>query len=270
MRPVLVELAGVEIAAYPLLLAAGACVLIAVGVAVAERRRLPGHHVAVVLALGYAGGLLGARLAWVAQDWRAFDDPLAALLAPRPGGFALYGGLVGGAVAAAACAAALRLPAGRVADAGVLGLGLAAAIGRLGCLLAGCCYGRPTAWPWGIVFPEGSPAAQRWGEGVAVHPTQLYEAAALAGLAVVCHRIGRDRRPAGQGFAALVLGYSALRLLGELARGDATPALFGLTAGQWISLALAVAAGSFLAAVAWRGRTPRRLSPPRACHDPIR
>ncbi len=253
MRPTLFELGGVGVSSYSLLLVAAVSVLIAVSVTVAARRSLPGHHVAVATTLGYLGGLAGGRIAWILQNWDAIADRGAVLLSPQLGGLTVYGGLLGGGVTAGAYALALRLPLGRLADAAVLGLGLAAAVGRLGCLLGGCCYGRPTELAWGLIFPAGSPAALRWGTGVPVHPSQLYEAVVLVALAVVCHSIG-SRRPPGQGFACLVLGYAVFRFGHEFLRGDSAPALFGLTPPQWISLALAAAAGSFLAIAVYMKR----------------
>jgi phosphatidylglycerol:prolipoprotein diacylglycerol transferase len=65
------------------------------------------------------------------------------------------------------------------------------AIGRIGCFLVGDDYGRPTNLPWRIAFPEGLPPT-----AVPVHPTQLYEAAALVPLVILLMRWRRSGRPA--------------------------------------------------------------------------
>jgi phosphatidylglycerol:prolipoprotein diacylglycerol transferase len=86
------------------------------------------------------------------------------------GGLASTGGVAAGLAAAALVSRIVRRPAREVLDAIVPAGLLALGIGRLGCFLAGCCYGRPTTLPWGIVFPALGPPPR--------HPLQLYSAAA--------------------------------------------------------------------------------------------
>src|SRR5207247_2508556 len=76
------------------------------------------------------------------------------------GGLASMGGIVTGLAATWLIARAARRPAGELLDAIVPAALVALAVGRLGCFLAGCCYGRPTALPWGVVFPELGPPAR--------------------------------------------------------------------------------------------------------------
>src|SRR5215813_451306 len=87
-----------------------------------------------------------------------------------------------------------------LAPAGILAL----AIGRLGCFLGGCCYGRPTALPWGVVFPEVGPPAR--------HPLQLYSAA--LDLLLVCVLL-RSSGPPGVVAARACLGLGVVRFLLE-------------------------------------------------------
>ena len=96
------------------------------------------------------------------------------------GGLASTGGVAGGVLAASSVAFLTRRPLDELLDvlapAGILAL----AIGRIGCFLAGCCYGRPSALPWAVVFPELGPPAR--------HPLQLYSAACDVGLVLVLSR----------------------------------------------------------------------------------
>ena len=93
------------------------------------------------------------------------------------GGLASTGGVAVGVAAAWAAAKVARRPPLELLDAlapaGVLALG----IGRIGCFLAGCCYGRPSALPWAVVFPDLGPPAR--------HPLQLYSAASDLGLVLL-------------------------------------------------------------------------------------
>jgi len=124
-------------------------------------------------------------------------------------------------------------------------LGAAAPLGlsimRIGCLLNGCCYGRPTTLPWGIVFHRGVPARLR---GIPLHPTQVYELLGSLVIFAIVDRLLRPRvadgrlRP-GDALAGSIALYSLLRFLNDFVRaGDpGIVATLGLTAAQWLAVA---------------------------------
>jgi phosphatidylglycerol:prolipoprotein diacylglycerol transferase len=121
------------------------------------------------------------------------------------------------------------------------GLAVGHAIGRIGCFLVGDDYGRPTALPWGVAFPEGLPPT-----AVPVHPTQLYEAVPLFALAPLLVRLRRseasDRTVLGVYFLAAGLLRFAIEFVrvNERVVGD-------LSVAHVASLAVAVAGGVLLA-----------------------
>jgi phosphatidylglycerol:prolipoprotein diacylglycerol transferase len=90
------------------------------------------------------------------------------------------------------------------------------AIGRIGCFMVGDDYGRPTTLPWAIAFPQGLPPTT-----TPVHPTQLYEAAALAILGILLLRWRRERLPDRMVFARYLLGAGTIRFLIEFVRVNA-------------------------------------------------
>lgn len=124
--------------------------------------------------MGVLGGLLGARLLFVAEH---AGEPLAQTHLAR-GGLSWFGGFVGGVLAGGVVLLRRRLPLIPTLAAASPALALGQAVGRIGCFLAGDDYGRPSTLPWAIAFPEGLPPTRQ-----RVHPTQLYEAAGLALLA---------------------------------------------------------------------------------------
>ena len=83
--------------------------------------------------------------------------------------------------------------------------------GRIGCFLAGCCYGRPTEAIVGVNFPDQN--------HVLVHPTQLYEASFI-GLLFLLLRYVIHHKPAGTTFSTYILGYASWRFILEYFRGD--------------------------------------------------
>lgn len=246
MRPLLgvLTIGGLRLpfAAYPTLLAVAAVAAFALGVLIARRRGLPARKVAVLLAASAGAMLVGARLGHVALNPGLYAEQPDRLIAPEPSGFALYGGLLAAAVVGAVVARVLRLDSRRTADAIVLPVGLGIAVTRLGCFLNGCCFGEPTSAPWAITFPSGSPAhLSQLASGAVgflasplpVHPTQLYEATAALGAAVLASLLLRRARP-GMAFLAFVAAFSAFRWFDM---GFRVPAVT-LTAPAWFYPAL--------------------------------
>lgn len=162
------------------------------------------------------------------------------------GGLSSVGGIASGLLGVMLAARLGSLPVAVgldvLAPAGLLGLGL----GRLGCLLAGCCYGQPTDLPWGIVVPEQG--------AVARHPLPLYDAVADLLLAALLARL--PRRPPGRVARLACLGYGCVRAGLEGLRDPAAAELVlggRSTAAQVVAAALALGAlGAMMAAARWR------------------
>src|SRR5262245_699998 len=161
-------------------------------------------------------------------------------------GLASMGGIAGGMIAAAIVARLgghpLAFGLDVAAPPGLVGLG----VGRLGCLLAGCCYGQPTRLPWGVVLPDL--------DAIPRHPLPLYDAAGDLLLASLLARLPLE--PPGRVARLGIGGYGALRAALECLRDrSAAEPLFGgwCTVAQLAALGLL--AGALVAsAVAARWR----------------
>lgn len=215
--------------------------------------------VVVAVVAGWLGAKLGHTLLEAAGHRRAdgtiIDGPLA-LLAEDPlhwarllePGFVFFAGLLGGASALGLWLTrnGMRGRVGDVLDAVAPGVLVGAAIGRVGCLLGGCCYGVPTEVAWAIHFPTSHPTG-----GVGVHPTELYDAgAALLGAVVAWRSTSAQRLPAGIGGLLGLLPVAVVRLVSESVRGDPGRGGLGpLSTSQWISVIVLV---SIVGGVAWR------------------
>jgi phosphatidylglycerol:prolipoprotein diacylglycerol transferase len=137
------------------------------------------------------------------------------------------------------------------------GIALGHVVGRLGCLMAGCCFGRPTSVPWAITFHDSLAAGPPL--GVPLHPTQLYEAAAEALIFVVLLALERRGRSfAGRTFWAYMLLYAVSRFAIEFYRGDDRGMIFGaVSTSQFVSLIVVPLAIVMLAILGRRdGPTP--------------
>ncbi len=252
MNPVLFEHAGIAVSAYPAMMALGAGVLLWSAWRGAGGLGLPKQHVLRLFLLAWIPAWFGARLFFVIEHRELLQgETWRWLIHPAFGGFSSYGGLLFGLLGAAIYLAAAKLPVARVLDCWVPGLCGFGIFARLGCYLSGCCYGLPTGLPWGVVFPADSPAAQRFGETVAVHPSQLYEIAVL-GLIMICLIRWNSGRP-GTRFLRLVVLYSAARLLLDPLRGDAQIAAGLFSTAQWLSLSVLLAS-AVLSLFIWRTR----------------
>jgi len=213
VHPTLVRVSflGVEhtIYAYGALVVAGMALGILVGVARAPRFGLARFDELAVGLLGICGGLVGGVVLYWLVHVRELIAAPSSVIHP---GLVFYGGLVGGAAAAWGYCRAWRIPLARAADAGAPGLALGHGVGRIGCLLAGCCYGRPVD----ASFPLAVNLA-----GTTRHPTQLYEAIGLGVIAAATALLpARVTRRPGATFLVYLGGYALLRLVVEHWRGD--------------------------------------------------
>jgi phosphatidylglycerol:prolipoprotein diacylglycerol transferase len=146
-------------------------------------------------------------------------------------GYVWYGGLLG------ALGTAVfyfwrrpRLSAWLYSDTFAPSIVAGAAVGRIGCFLAGCCYGKPTQLPWGVRFP---------GMNGPVHPTQLYDSLSALCLALFLFWNYPRRKFDGENIAWLLILYPVLRSLSESVRGDADRGGLGvLSTSQLISIPL--------------------------------
>lgn len=208
-------------------------VVLLVGAAVRARRR----QVSVGAAFAFAGwvgvaGCVGARLLWVLV---AAEGPVRSgaswmvVFTARGSGFASFGGLA--AAGLAAVAVRHRMEEAEwwrsldvVGPAGFLGL----AVARVGCLAAGCDFGRPTGGSWGLRYPLETPAhmahvAEGWIEPSApwslpTHPFPFY----LVVVTVAAVLVGSRCKSNGAEAGAVATAYCAGRLLAEFFRSPQT------------------------------------------------
>lgn len=175
------------------------------------------------------------------------------------GGFAYYGGLIGASVAAWFLLKRDRFPFWKAADMAGFAIPLGMTFGRLGCLMAGCCFGATCTLPWAVSFPGGSDASESqflshalpsnamW--SLPVHPTQIYESAACLAIAAFCLLwVHPRKRYDGQVFAVFMALYAVARFGLEVLRRDARGGGLGLSTSQWIGVAALLVA----AALHWK------------------
>jgi phosphatidylglycerol---prolipoprotein diacylglyceryl transferase len=204
-----------------------------------RRSGLPDDAIDAAVA-GVIGGMAGAKLLWVFEH--RGEEPFFDLLLSR-GGMSWFGGFAGGILAGLLVMQRKRLPKLAVLAAATPGLAVGQAIGRIGCLLVGDDYGRPTNLPWAVAFPRGLPPTS-----VPVHPTQLYEAIALIPLAWLLVRWRRQGRPDMFVLGAYLMLAGTIRFLIEFLRVNVR--VLGIFTVAHLASLMAVAVGVVFLAMA--------------------
>ncbi len=240
MHPRLFELGPVTVYTYGVLLAAAYLVGLQLATTRARARGLDPARVMDLGIIIIVAAIIGAKLLLFAVDFNFYwSHPGEVFSLARSGGV-FYGGLALAVLASFWYMARHKMPLWATCDVFAPGIALGHAVGRVGCLFAGCCYGRPTTMPWGVVFSDPF-AASYVGTplGVHLHPTQLYEAGAeLLILAALLISERRGRPFAGRTFWIYTLLYGVARFIIEFYRGDERGSLAGLSTSQFISVVL--------------------------------
>jgi phosphatidylglycerol:prolipoprotein diacylglycerol transferase len=194
------------------------------------------------------GAAIGGRVLHVLTAPGSYLEEPSRLWALDATGFVFFGSMLAILGGFAWLARRYEATFSQVCDAGATWMPLGHALGRVGCLLAGCCWGAPTDVPWALEFGPES-VAYMIGEvphagthTVALHPTQLYEAIGLLVLFVVLLLVRRARgieTPWRQA-SRYALGYGLLRLVVEVFRGDPSRGLLlearSATVSGWLGL----------------------------------
>ncbi len=220
-----------------------------------KRRAWNQEYAADIVVAAVIGGILGAKLWYV-----ALTQDMSALLSR--GGLVWYGGFVGGALAVLLNGWRLRVPARWTMQLGAPALAAAYALGRVGCFMVNDDYGRPTDVAWAVRFPEGLPPSTAGNiqnlfgiaapPGIdpstvlAVHPTQLYEVTIMLVVFGILWKLRRDIHGTGWLFGLYLTLAGSERFLIEFLRAKDDRLLGPFTLAQAMSVLLIVLGGILL------------------------
>lgn len=232
MFPVICTIGPITIYSYGLMMAVAVLVCARLMAREAGRRALSPEMIYDLALWCVVGGISGARIFYILLNISYFTASPQDIIMIQKGGLAWQGGFIGGALAGAVFTRRRRISLAVITDLAAPFLALGQAIGRIGCFLNGCCYGRPLAW--GVYCPV---------HGERLHPTQLYDTVALFFIFLLLRRLYRRPHRPGQIFVWYLILASAERFINEFFRGDHVTTVAGLSVFQWMSLAFLAIAG---------------------------
>ena len=242
MHPILIDLGPLSIYSFGFFIVAS--FLLGMGWTMREAR-LKGLDSRLVLDIGFyvlLGGLLGARLSYATLNPEPFlADPLA-IFKLWQGGMIFMGGVL---VAGAFMLIYLKIQSQKILpwlDAAAPGTALGLATGWLGCLAAGCGYGRPSGLPWAVTYTHPEAMGPLF---TALHPTQVYHALAALTCFLVIILVKERLRSPGRLAGLFLIMYSLSRTLIDFYREDLNADLVFLSLNQALGLAM-VAVGLVL------------------------
>ena len=223
MCPELFHIGPIPIRAFGLMLALSFLVGVFYIQRVTKRDNKPFDTYLTFAYIMILGGILGARLSYVALHWSDFSGDLLAIINPFQSGqfgiagLNLYGGILLAMIGSIIYARLKHLAILDVFDYFAPALGLGIGISRIGCFLNGCCFGTPTDLPWGVVFPPDSIPAGVFGSQP-LHPAQLYSSLYGLGLFLALHYMVKHRRFVGQVAATFLMVEAVFRWAIEYVR----------------------------------------------------
>lgn len=213
-------------------------------------------------------GLIGARVFYVAEHWSYYSQHLNEIIKVWEGGLMFYGGFLLAAISLVLFIYFQKKPVPEVLDLIVTSVPLGHAVGRIGCFLNGCCYGRPSNSLLAVNYPRGSiPWHEQLKDGIitpdavcsaSVLPAQLFEAALNFTIFVILLLLfRRTKRRSGEQIAAYMMLYAVVRFIVEYTRADERLTIGIFSISQTISIALFIIG---LLLTVWLRKKPHNYS----------
>ena len=190
------------------------------------------------------GAIIGSKILYIITvaseiDWNRLFSEYSYFNAYLGGGFVFFGGIIGALPMALLGSRIHSIELDSLTDIIAFVVPLGHGIGRIGCFLAGCCYGIESDCIFSVVFPPGGFAPAN----VSLVPVQLFEALILFSISILVLLLFLKRNKQGA-FLFYILSYAFVRFVIEFFRGDSNRGIyFGFSTSQWICLAIILCVG---------------------------
>ena len=250
MRPILFKIGAFTFPSYTLMIMVGVLVGTYVGVQLCKRHRLPVVYLIDMAIIGIIAGFLGARIAHVLVEAPAYywEKPVRFFYFWQ-GGFVSWGDYTSILFSWYFYLRWRKQPVWAYFDVVSVATPLTIFFGRIGCLLTGCCFGKPTDFWLHLTFSDPASTAYYFYPNTPLHVTQLYLMANVLLIAgIIWWRLYKHWRFQGQLFTTMVMLYAVGRFLIEFLRGDVDRGVYfnGMISSGQIAMTLYFAAAAVL------------------------
>lgn len=233
MKNELLKIGPLTIYGYGFMIAIGILAAYFTGEYRAKKQKLNENHVFYLVIWCVLGGFAGAKILYWITEWKSVVENPMFLLESLSDGFVVFGGIIGGILTAYIYCRIVKENFLAYFDALIPSVALAQGFGRIGCLLAGCCYGKESSGPFAITFHESEFAPN----GVGLMPTQIYSSILNFLHYFLLLQVLKHKKADGMGAAVYLICYSAGRFVLEFFRGDLERGSVGvLSTSQFIAI----------------------------------
>lgn len=233
MKPILFDILGFKVYGYGFMIAIGILLAIMLFIRKMKSTGYDEDKAYNMIFISIISGVLGGKILYILTNFKYTIENPKEIIENFGYGFVIYGAIIAGILVVYLYCRKEKWNALEIFDFIAPAVALGQGFGRIGCLLAGCCYGGVTNGPLYLVFPEGSLAPA----GLHLHPTQLYSAIFDFLLAIFLLWYGKNRaRVKGEVFSLYLIIYSIGRILVEFLRNDPRGEVGILSTSQFISI----------------------------------
>jgi phosphatidylglycerol:prolipoprotein diacylglycerol transferase len=255
MFPDLISIGPFTIHTYGFFVAVGFAVGILTAVKVGKTQGVPSQQVMDMAFVMIVWAIIGSRLFYVLINFSYYKAHPLDIIKIWKGGLVFSGGLVATAAAMLWYLRRHRLSFWTTGDLWAPSLALGQAIGRIGCFMAGCCYGRPTGSSWGLVFTHPKSLAPL---NIPLYPTQVFEAVSGFSVFLLLIFLHGKKKFEGQVFLWYLILHSTARLFVERFRGDERGLIPGTEMSATQLVATLILVGSVVVLLILRSRWERK------------
>ena len=241
MHPDLFSIGPLTLHTYGLLIAIGFIVGLVIAIKTGRRHGIDSQQIMDLSFLLIISGIIGSRIVYILMNISYYIANPLDMFKLWHGGLVFSGGLLAAIIACYLYIRRHKLDILLIGDIFAPSVAIGQAIGRIGCFMAGCCYGKPTSVTWGVIFTDPDSIAPL---NIPLHPTQLYDAISNFIIFIIIMIVSPWKKFNGQVIIWFLILHSTARLFIERFRGDdrGIIPLTGWTMTQFIAILILLSA----------------------------